>query len=345
MKEIKLKFVGFYKEFEPKDSILWKTLEKYYDVKIDDNPDYIICGCFDSEMNFTNYPQVRIFISGENFTPDFNLVDYAISPYPISFADRSLYMPQFTEGLETRLDYFENPRHYDTDFLKTKTRFANFIASHESEYGIRGDFMKKLSEYKRVDSVGSYLNNTEDGKTVDFKNSSKIDFQKSCKFSLCFESTSNLGFCTEKLTDAFYAETIPVYYGDPDVGKIFNSKAFINCHDYKNFDEVIEKIKELDSDDAAYLSMMNEPILNDPHFVRKKFEEYDNFVRHIFDQPLDKAFRRSRVYAPRRYENFLRRSNKYSKQTKKLARRDERRNIIYEAIYGLYRKIFKRSNK
>ena len=343
MKEIKLKFVGFYKEFEPKDSILWRTLEKYYDVKIDDNPDYIICGCYDYEINFTNYPQVRVFASFENFTPDFNIVDYAISSYPISFCDRSLYMPSFMyHGLEKRVDYFEMPRHFDDDFLKTKTRFANFIASHESEYGIRGDFMKKLSEYKRVDSIGSYLNNVADGEVVDFKNSSKIDFQRSCKFSLCFESTSNLGFCTEKLTDAFYAETIPVYYGDPEVGKIFNTKAFINCHDYKDFDEVIEKIKELDNDDDAYLAMMNEPIFNDRHFVGKKFEEYEKFVRHIFDQPLDKAFRRSRIYSPRWYENFLRRSNKYSKQTKKLARRDERRNNIYEAIYGLYRKIFKR---
>ena len=345
MKEIKLKFVGFYEGYDPKTSLFWRTLEKYYDVRLDEHPDYIVCSCYDYEMNFTNDPQVRIFLCIENFTPDFNIVDYAVSSYPIFFADRSLYMPTFMEGLEKRVDYFESPRHYDSDFLNTKTRFANFIASHESEYGFRGAFMQKLSEYKRVDSVGSYLNNTENGETVDFRTSSKVDFQRSCKFSLCFESTSNVGFCTEKLTDAFYAETIPVYYGDPEVGKIFNTKAFINCHDYKNFDEVIEKIIELDQNDDAYLAMMNEPILNDEHFISKKFEEYDKFVRHIFDQPLDAAFRRSRIYSPRWYENFLKRSNKYSKQTKRLRRRDKILNIIYEKIYGLYRKIFKRSGK
>lgn len=306
MKKLKLKFVGFYPKMNPKDTFLWKILEKHYEIFIDENPDYIICGCFDYTVQYVQYPQVRIFYCGENFVPDFNLVDYAICSYPISFLDRSMYMPQFIEGYEgDKKDFFLKNKNYNLEWLNKKTRFANFIASHESEHGIRGDFMKKLSEYKRVDSPGKYLYNMEDGEIVDWKNDSKTDFQRTCKFSLCFESTSNGGFCTEKLTDAFYAETIPVYYGDPYVGDVFNTKAFINCADYENFDQVIEKIKEIDQNNDLYLEMINQPIFKDKYFIDKKLKEYEEFVCNIFDQSTKKAYRRSRVYHPCFFEQFL----------------------------------------
>ena len=104
----------------------------------------------------------------------------------------------------------EKPRNRETAeaLLKQKEYFANFIAGHESEFNIRGDFFKKLCGYKRVESPGSYLNNMPDGKVVSFENESKVDFQRKCKFTLCFESTNHYGFVTEKIMDAFYADTV-----------------------------------------------------------------------------------------------------------------------------------------
>ena len=306
MKTIKLKFVGFWQGVIPQNTLLWRTLSKHFRVELSDKPDYIICSGYDLHMGFAKYPQVRIFSSGENFAPDFNLVDYAISNYPIEFQDRAFCMPQLLSGYSgERMAYFLKPRQYDASFLQSKTRFANFIASHESEYGIRGAFMKKLSEYKRVDSAGTYLNNMPDGTVVNWKDDSKVNFQRTCKFSLCFESTSQRGFCTEKLTDAFFAETIPVYYGDPDAVKIFNPKAFINCNDYATFDEAIERIKALDKDDEAYLAMMNEPVFLDPNYIPNKLEAYERFLCNIFEQPLEKAYRRTRVALPQRYNEYL----------------------------------------
>ena len=48
---------------------------------------------------------------------------------------------------------------YTKEFVQNKQLFANFISSHESEFNIRGDFFKKLNEYRRVESAGTYLNN------------------------------------------------------------------------------------------------------------------------------------------------------------------------------------------
>ena len=307
MKTVKIKFVGVCPGFEPDWMDLYKILKKHYDVQIvEDDPDYIICDAFEPYYDYCGYPQVRIMVNGENYIPDFNLVDYAISRYPISFQDRNFYLPGCVFPREHWLALSSRSREdYDLEFVKSKPYFANFIASHESEHNIRGDFFKKLCEYKRVESPGSYLNNMPDGSAVRWNNSSKTDFQRKCKFTLCFESTSHNGFITEKITDAFYAGTIPVYYGSPSVTEIFNREAFLNCGDFESFDAVIDKIRELDQDDEKYLEMLRRPVLVDPDYPQRVLDDMERFVCAIFDQPLDKAYRRSRVYMPKWYDEFL----------------------------------------
>ena len=67
--------------------------------------------------------------------------------------------------------------------------------------------------------------------------------------------------------------SIPVYWGNPLVGKDFNTNSFINYHDYKNEDEVIDRIIELDNDDTKYLEMLKEPWYNDNKLPRCMNEE------------------------------------------------------------------------
>ena len=306
MKTVKIKFVGVCPGFEPEWMDLYKIIVKHYDVQIvEEDPDYILCDAFEPFYDYCRYPQVRILVNGENYVPDFNLVDYAISRYPIQFQDRNFYLPGCVYPTAHWLELPHKDRAYTKEWMARKEYFANFIAGHESEYGIRGDFFKKLCQYKRVESPGSYLNNMPNGETVRWNNESKAEFQRKCKFTLCFESTAHNGFITEKITDAFFADTIPVYYGSPSVTEIFNKDAFINCADYASFDDVIEKIKELDQDDEKYLEMLRQPILVDPEYPQRVYDEMEKFVCAIFDQPLDKAYRRSRVYMPSRYNEYL----------------------------------------
>lgn len=191
------------------------------------------------------------------------------------------------------------------EFVKGKEYFANFICSHESEYGIRGNFFKQLCQYRRVEAPGSYLNNMPGGETVNWKDDSKTNFQRKCKFTLCFESTLHEGFVTEKIMDAFYADTIPIYYGGSAAAQIFNKDAFLNVADFDSFEAAIERIKELDQDDEKYLAMLRQPILVDPEYPAKLEPALQEYICHIFDQPLEKAYRRSRVFAPRRFDDYL----------------------------------------
>ena len=70
----------------------------------------------------------------------------------------------------------------------------------------------------------------------------------------------------------------------------------------------IEKIKELDQDDEKYLEMLNQPVLVDPTYPERLEKELGEFICHIFDQPVEQAYRRSRVYLPKRVNDRLARA-------------------------------------
>lgn len=329
---IKVAYIGFWDKFDPDTFFVTEILKKHFTIQICDDPDFVICSCIGDFYSYLQYDCPRIMMIGENYIPDFNTIDYAITPYPIQLFDRCFHFPQ---GLSSHsIDKYLCQRSRGEVFFKEtdlneKTIFANFCASHESDTGARGSFFKQLCKYKKVDSIGSYLNNT--GYYAN-NYSQKHDYQKKCKFSLCFEATCHGGFNTEKIVHAFYNNTIPVYYGDPNIGDVFNKKAFIDVSDYPSFEAAIERIIELDQDDEAYLQMLNEPIFDDPNYTEKMWMELEDFLIHIFQQDPNLAYRRSRAYYAHYYESFLNKCRKiYSARVTKaaMAGRSFARKIIH----------------
>lgn len=312
MKTIKVKFVGFWKGFNPDDFLMLQLMQKHYDVQICDDPDYVICSCFGLYESL-NYSQVRIMFSGENYVPDFNHMDYGISVYPLSFQDRHFSFPGMVginHGILMALA--EKDRNYSPDILTEKTSFANLVTSHESENGLRSKLFNALSAYKRVESGGTYLNNMPDGASV--WGEKKTDLQKKCKFTICPESTVHGGFITEKIFDAFYSDTIPIYCGSPTASEIINKEAYLDLNDYASIEDLVKKIIELDSDDKKYMEMLRKPIYVQKNYVDDQIRAFEKFITNIFDQPLEKAYRRSRVYMPQRIEKQTIRSIQIEKE-------------------------------
>jgi hypothetical protein len=321
MKKIKIGFTGLSirNDFDPYNNIILDILSKHYDVEVCNDPDYLICGTlYKNWWGAGLYHQyvlspskVRIMFNGEVIVPDYNLVDYTVTHYPIEYYDRNLYFPfgveAFTNGRLDALELQNRNRVFDRGFLQKKEYFACFIASHDSDHSIRGEFFKALNERKRVESAGSYLNNMPDGKTVNWLDGSKEELQKKCKFSLCFENTKHEYYISEKLIESFYYDTIPIYYGGTNVKEIFNPKSFIDISDYPSFEAAIDRILEIENNDDLYLEMMNQPIFNDPEYPEKKYAELEQFLCHIFDQPLEQAYRRSRYAVSYAHEEFMKR--------------------------------------
>lgn len=285
MKTIKVKFVDF-NEGATAVNVFLQFLQERYEVEISDEPEWLLYSVFGNEhLNYNNC--VKIFFTGENQTPDFNLCDYAIGFDYIDFGDRYIRFPLwalYLNEIEAML-----AKHHNVS-LSEKTDFCSFVVSNPHGNEARAQFMDKLSEYKQVHSGGRWRNNVG-GPVAD-----KLAFQKKHKFSMAFENACHPGYTTEKLMQSFAAQTVPIYWGDPRVAETFNQEAFINCNDYPDWESVIERIKEIDQDDALWQKMVETPALKDPQIVERTRQEAKNFLYHIFDQEPAEAKRFSRDY-------------------------------------------------
>lgn len=264
-----------------------------------ENPDYMFYSLF-TELPFpeSEFDGVRILYSGENYSADFNRFDYCVGYDRLQYADRFIRMPIW-QVEPHHCDFAalqQVPRPLITpEQLQGREHFCNFIYSHESDKRTREKMAELLHEYKRVECAGPVLNN-QPGGCCAFPYDVKKELQSKCRFTIAFESTSLPGFCTEKILHAFETRTVPVYYGDPHVAETFNPKAFINCHDYDDFAQVAQRVREVDQDEELLLDMLNQPVFIEQGYIDNRIQQFEEFLVQIFSQPLENAYRRSRVF-------------------------------------------------
>jgi hypothetical protein len=316
MNKVKVKFVNMWEGFDTATDPLMKIFGKYNELVIDENnPDYIICSCFrnskDKIFEYCNYDAVRILVSFEPYEPDYNVFDYTVGSSYASNLDRYCRFPNYFIDI-FRDDYTGiTHQNIDQEILKTKDRFCNLIFSHERDDDLRKRVAEELSKYKRVDSAGSYLNNMKNKEVI--SRDQKFIFQSRYKFSIVLESTDLPGFTTEKIYDAYKACTIPIYCGDRFVGNELNKKAFIDLRDYKDLNELREKIEEIDNNDLMFLEMISQPLFDDLNYPAMMVEQCENFFDHIFKQNKMDAFRRPlgpKGGAVKQRENILKLCNR-----------------------------------
>ena len=278
------------------EDALYNIISKKYIIDSTSEPDYVIYWVYDYEHY--KYDCIRILYTSECYTPDFNDCDYAIGFDRLSFSDRYIRVPLYCLfQYEDNYKKLQKSRNYSIEDVKNKTGFCSFVVSNCFAKDVREEIFKKLSEYKIVDSGGRFRNNIG-GAVKD-----KISFQRSHKFAIACENCSYDGYVTEKIMEAFASDTIPIYYGDPNITKDFNAKSFINVHDFNNLDELLLRVEEIDNNDELYLSMLNESVLN-PH---AEIGDLEAFLTYIFEMPLEEAKRRSHSQTSLSYENSRRR--------------------------------------
>ncbi len=274
---------------------LHNILKKYYDVEVtDDKPDYIFCD--ESSREYLNYDGIRICYTGENITPNFNMYDYAFGIDWMEFGDRYYRFPPYyiatfytKDEIEATKDIdLEHPKPVTREDLAKKTGFCAFVYSNYLADERRKVLFDKLSDYKQVDAGGKYLNNIG-GKRTD----NKLKFESERKFAMAVENSCRDGYTTDRLINAIIANTVPIYWGNPVINKEFNTKRFVNCHEYKNFDEVVARVKEIDQNDDLFLQIVNEPVFAPDYTFRKTEAEFEAWLRNIFDQPYEDAKRRT----------------------------------------------------
>lgn len=292
-KQVEIKFVDFGKNTFREDLII-RILSKRYDVVLSEKPDYLFYSVFsDSHLKYEN--SVRIFVTTENLSPDFNMCDYGIGYEFMEYGDRYLRFPiycfdGYSEMFKKCLIKHQN---IDQGVLKEKTDFCSFVYSNADADPFRIDLFEAINRYRDVDSGGRYMNNIGRPEGV----VDKLQFQYAHKFSIACENSSHAGYTTEKLVEAFAAKTIPIYWGDPVVERVFNERAFINAFRYESLDELVSEIERIDGDDDAYLEMLRQPaVLCETDMHNQMVSNLERFLFSIIDQPLEHAYRRNRVF-------------------------------------------------
>jgi hypothetical protein len=317
MKEININFSGFWKGFEKENNFFYNILKKYYKINISEVPEYLFVSVFSKEH--FKYDCIKIFYTGECISPNFNLFDYAIGFDHIKFPERYLRLPvYFMTYLE---DSLKNALSKNTRIITftqgRKDKFCSFVYSNINADPMRTVLFNKINSYRKVDSGGKFLKNIDSpiirraGQKGDTFESlkrlaeEKRQYESAYKFSIACENTSYPGYTTEKIIQSFAAGTIPIYWGDPVIGEIVNKKAFINVMDYKDLDEMLQVVKEIDSNDNQYFEMLQQPVFLELNYFKEVMKKADAFLRYIIDQPLVSAKKIPRgVFAKRELQSY-----------------------------------------
>ena len=277
---IQIDFTDFWPTFDKRDNFFFNLLSQHYCVEITSQPDFLIYGVFGS--THMRYHCTRIQYISENVRPDFSECDYAFSFDYLENNGRHFRLPLYVlyadlhGGIESLLMESALARRA----RQPKTRFCNIVISN-ARAPERIEAFNHLSTYKRVDSGGRYLNNL-DGPVKD-----KLDFISHYKFTLAFENASYPGHTTEKILHPMLMGSIPIYWGNPLIERDFNTRSFVNCHEYGSLDRAIERVVQIDSDDELY-----EQYLSEPYFHGDQINPYADKDRilghfdHIFSNPI-----------------------------------------------------------
>lgn len=299
--KVRIAFVDFWQSVNKEEFILIKALKEHHEVEIFDDPkeaDYVFFSVFGDEHWFLPDRCVKIFYTGENICPDFNACDYALGFEWMEYGDRYMRLPNYlATPFFKKTTLLMEQKHMSQ--LAEKDSFCSFVVSNGDGNPIRRQLFEELSKYKQVDSGGRWLNNVG-GPVAD-----KLEFESRHKFAIACENSSHPGYTTEKLIEAFAAGCVPIYWGDPEVAKVFNPRSFINVHDFSSLDELVEKVKSIDNDPAAYRSMLNEPALLHPESdsLEANYQKVIVFMNHIVEQPLEYAHRYNREFWGKRYQD------------------------------------------
>lgn len=237
----------------------------------------------------SDYSKIFIYLSGEAVEPDLNIFDYAITPCSaIREEDRicRIHPSLFWLNGENYINTFT----YQDALNKVKNndlKFCNFIYSNGNAYPFRDQLFYELSKYKKVDSLGRHLKNVNIPDTRNNTNWQQLSvgLKSEYKFSIAAENAQVKGYVTEKLLTSFQAHTVPIYFGNPEIAEEYNPEAFINCNDYKNFDDLIARIKEIDENDELWAKIVSTPWQTDAQLndYNNNLVNYHNFLRKIFD--------------------------------------------------------------
>lgn len=260
--------------------------------------------------------QIRVFVGLEAQSPDMNLFDYALSFDQAPGNDR-IFRPHTLVTFENYLKVgsLNFGQTIPLQSFLDRERFCDFIYGNGAAHSTRDRIFHELNaRFQQVSSYGTHL------RTAHFSDlgitrgsipmgwhTEKIEAQKHHKFSVSAENARFEGYTTEKLLSPLMAGSIPIYWGNPTVGKEFNLNRFINFSG-DGFDGLEEKIRNLLDSPELLEKMLREPALTEQQVKVLEMNRGSivTWFEQFFEEDLGSLQRRPRGWFPDWYSEMIR---------------------------------------
>lgn len=278
-KQISINFCDFWGGFDPNENYFINLLREDFEPILSTNPDFLFYSVFGNRH--VGFRGKKICYIGENLAPVFRDDEHLMGcDYSFSFDPsdgvRNFRLPH----------YLLYPEYYSLVEQKVisdsffQRGFCSFVVSNPGT-DKRNEFFRELSKYKKVSSGGRFQNNVGGPVT------NKLEFLSNFKFNICFENDAHRGYnsfyTTEKLPQALYSKTIPIYFGNSEIQKEFNQDSFVDLSKFSSVKECIDYIIYLDNSKDKYLEMLRQsPLLGGEIPVDISKEKIKSFLQEIF---------------------------------------------------------------
>lgn len=227
-----------------------RSISQWCDVTIGSPGELCIYSCFGQSHREFDGPKIHII--GENVRPNFDEADYIIGPDRIK-NPRYLRYPFWAWRSPAR--WLMKPS--NDRVPNAGEKFCAFVYTNP-RCEPRNQLFHALHARRFVEASGNLFNNNtaelSRRRSWDWR-SSKIDYLKQFQFVIAAENSRHRGYVTEKITDAFKAGAIPIYWGDLSIERDFNSGSFVNGNEFDSFDQLVDHVLELSADPVRLAEM------------------------------------------------------------------------------------------
>lgn len=275
---MKISYIDFWPNFEPENFWITRFLKNYYkNIEISKNPnesDVIFGSCFGCSISLVkNNKAKKILFLGENVRPNYEFYDFSLSFDFNDYEKKNFRLPLWMLYIDwwdknsddISLDELHNK--FDSKEVHNREKFACIVISNPVKNRI--ELFNKLNSYKKVDGFGSVFGSKFLG--------SKKELLKKYRFNICFENSIYPGYCTEKLLQSKVSGCIPLYYGCKEANLDFNEKCYLNLLDFKNIDDFVKKIIEIENNKDLFFEIASEPLFN----KKPSLDFFYDFIKRI----------------------------------------------------------------
>jgi hypothetical protein len=152
-------------------------------------------------------------------------------------------------------------------FIKVDNKYTEYINNN----------INKLKTIGDIDVISFYKNDINDCSL--YHSEKLLNLFNKYKFILCFENSYTDGYITEKIFNAFFSRSIPIYLGPNNINKYINISSYINL---LNID--LTYINRLSNNEDEYnMFLKNEKVnmYDDENYVIRSQKFIDNLLNNL----------------------------------------------------------------